>query len=407
MRILHLGTLYPPHVVGGAERSVELLAEAQVALGHEVGAACLNRETTAPTLRNGVTVYRMAHGNSFWMEDVDQHGRAERTLAKLKQPFNRALAERFGDVLDHFNPDILHTHSMVDVSSLLWGEAERRGIPVAHTIRDYELLCTNSGMFKNGKACERRHVKCQVLTLDKRLRHRAIGAVASVGTQILQTHLDQGYFAHVAQDYRRPIWNPAIVKGADSHYTKPKRSGPMRFGYLGRISAEKGVDTLLNALRRLPPNGWEAVIAGKVPSDMSGFDALADGMPVTFAGFIEPKVFFEAIDVLIVPSLWAEPLPRTVLEACAMRVPSLGARSGGIPELIGHDNGDWLFNPGDVDDLARRLATLIERGRDGMVFDRFDDILAQTQPHVVANKYLDLYQGAIAFTARNCQQRTA
>jgi glycosyltransferase involved in cell wall biosynthesis len=396
VRILHLGTLYPPHIVGGAERSVELLAEAQVALGHEVGAACLNREAVAPVVRNGVTVYRMEHGNSFWMEDAEQHSRVERTVAKLKQPFNSFLAKQFGEVLDHFKPDLLHSHSMVEVSSLLWSEAAKRGIPVAHTIRDYELLCTNSGMFKNGQPCAKRHVKCQVLTLDKLLRHRAIGAVGSVGTQILQTHVDEGYFSHVPPAYRRVVWNPAIVKGANPDYVKPRLRGPIRFGYLGRISAEKGVDTMLDALRLLDPGSFEAIITGKAPSDIDRFEALAAGMPVTFTGFMDPKEFFEAIDILVVPSLWAEPLPRTILEACAMRVPSLGARSGGIPELIGDDNHDWLFDAGNAPDLAAQMAALIARGRDGLVFDRFDAILSETKPHIVAGKYLDLYEGALA-----------
>lgn len=396
MRILHLSTLYPPHILGGAERSVELLAEAQVALGHEVAAACLNRETVAPVVRNGVTVYRMEHGNLFWLEDADQHSRVERTVAKLKQPFNSALAERFGAVLDHFRPDLLHSHSMVEVSSLLWSEAAKRGIAIAHTIRDYDLLCTNSAMFKDGEPCAKRHVKCQVLTLDKLLRHRAIGAVGSVGSQILQTHVDAGYFSHIPPEYRRPIWNAAIVKGADPDYVKPRLSGPLKVGYLGRISAEKGVDTMLIALRSLPVGSWEAVIAGKAQGSLAPFEKLAEGMPVRFAGFMDPKDFFESIDVLIVPSLWAEPLPRTVLEACAMRVPSLGARSGGIPELIGEQNHDWLFNGGDAAGLAARLAALIEKGRDGIVFDRFDAVLSETKPDMVASKYLDLYQGALA-----------
>lgn len=396
MRILHLSTLYPPHIVGGAEKSVELLAEAQVALGHQVGAACLNREAVPAIERNGVTVYRMAHGNDFWMEDVEQHSRMERTVAKLKQPFNQRLAKQFGAVLDDFRPDLLHSHSMVEVSSLVWSEAAKRKIPVAHTVRDYELLCTNSGMFKNGKPCPGRHTKCKVLTLDKLMRHRAIGAVASVGRQILDVHIDEGYFSHVAPDYRRVIWNAAVVKGASADYRKPPLSGPLKFGYLGRISAEKGVDTILQAMRLLEPGGCELLVAGKALDGLAPYEAMAAGLPVTFAGFMDPKDFFEAIDVLIVPSLWAEPLPRTILEACAMRVPSLGARSGGIPELIGDDNSDWLFETGDAADLARQMAALIGRGREELVFNRFDHVLSQTQPHMVAAKYLDLYQGALA-----------
>ncbi|MFV3517473.1 hypothetical protein ACNJD8_22950, partial [Mycobacterium tuberculosis] len=68
-RILHLSSLYPPHIVGGAERSVSMLAEAQAAAGWDVAAACLTPGEAVEEHRNGVAVFRMPHGNDFWLED--------------------------------------------------------------------------------------------------------------------------------------------------------------------------------------------------------------------------------------------------------------------------------------------------------------------------------------------------
>ncbi|WP_187294339.1 glycosyltransferase, partial [Methylobacterium sp. B1] len=141
MRILHLSALYPPYIVGGAERSVEHLAEELVASGHTVAAACIAREPESKSVRGGVTVYRMAHHNDFWLEDWPKATRFGRAWAKLKQQWNFAVAAEFGRVLDDFRPDIVNTHSLLDVSTLVWREAAKRGIPIVHTVCEYDLIC--------------------------------------------------------------------------------------------------------------------------------------------------------------------------------------------------------------------------------------------------------------------------
>ena len=117
MRILHLSMLYPPHILGGAERSVAMLAEAQTALGHDVAAACTTPNGFTREERNGVTVFRMPHETSFWAEEWPKHGKLSRGWRKFMQQFNYRLRDHFDRVLEDFRPDIVHTHSMVDVST--------------------------------------------------------------------------------------------------------------------------------------------------------------------------------------------------------------------------------------------------------------------------------------------------
>ena len=400
LRILHLSALYPPYIVGGAERSVEHLAEELVAAGHTVAAACIAREPEPKSVRGGVTVYRMAHHNDFWLEDWPKASRFGRAWAKLKQQWNFAIAAEFGRVLDDFRPDIVNTHSLLDVSTLVWREAAKRKIPIVHTVCEYDLICGNAAMFRNGKPCDRWHLGCKVVNAGKQITNRAVDAVVSVGTEILKTHVAHGLFTHLAPERRRVIYYSCTVPEGDPEARRRiDRTGqPMTFGYLGRINTEKGVGTLIDALRRIGPGNWRCLVAGQAMDDsIARFTAQSAGLPVEFVGWAKPADFLSAIDVLVVPSFWAEPSPRTIYEAYTMGVPVIGAASGGIPELIGEDNADWLFTPGDDADLAARLTAVIARGRGDLPDERsFQHVIQESTSERVAEKYLDLYAELVA-----------
>jgi len=392
-RILHLSMLYPPHIMGGAEKSVALLSEALVSEGHEVAAACITPNGWSEEQRNGVKVYRMPHETDFWPEEWPEHSVLERGVRRFKQQFNHALEGHFLRVIDSFRPDVVHTHSLLDVSTRVWLAAKQRGLPIVHTLRDFDLACGNAAMFKDGKRCEKRHLKCKAFTFMKAVHHQRVDAVVGVGAGILQSHLDMGYFAHVPESLRRVIWNPAVVEGVGPGYVRPPPNGrPMTFGYLGRINVEKGVGTLLDACRMLPADGWRLLVAGKEPSASESLQPMAAGLPVDFMGFVPPRNLFDQIDVLVVPSIWAEPLPRTILEAYAMGVPVIGADSGGIPDLIGPTNRDWLYSPGNAAALAAHMQRVILQGRDALPgMASFASVLAETTPPTVAHRYLALY----------------
>ena len=395
MRILHLGMLYPPHILGGAERSMAMLAEAQTALGHDVAAACTTPGEFVVEARNGVQVFRMPHETRFWAEEWPQHNKLERGWRKFTQQFNYRLAKHFTRVIETFAPDIVHTHSLVDVSTTVWRAAAQLGKPIVHTLRDYDLLCADASMYHEGQPCG---VRCRAMTFAKAPRHRLVDGVAAVGRETLDIHLRQGFFAHLPPRLQRVIWNPAIVEGAGENYVRPRRDGqPFTFGYLGRINEEKGVGTLIEAARLLAPGEWRVVIAGKANNSLDPFVAQAEGLPISFPGFVEPRAFFESIDVLVVPSIWAEPLPRTILESYAMRVPAIGARSGGIPDLIGTQNSEWLFTPGSAEELAASMRQALQRGRaDLATLDHFSPVLRETRPDIVAHRYLDFYNEVLA-----------
>ena len=392
MRILHLSTLYPPHIVGGAERSVSMLAERQVEHGHVAAAACLTPGEALRETRNGVSVYRMPHGNDFWMEDWPRHSQRAREWAKFKQQANFGIERRFAAVLEDFRPDIVNTHSLVDVSTRVWHAARRAGVPIVHTLRDFDLLCAASSMYRAETGpCTHRHLKCRILTFTKQFDQRLVAGVTAVGREVLERHLAYGFFTQIPPERRAVIWNTAQVAGANAGERVGRPAGePFTFGYLGRISAEKGVDVLLRAARRLPPTGWRLKVAGTAPEGMDAIERLAEGLPVEFRGFVEPKRLFDEIDVLVTPSLWAEPLGRSVLEAYLVGLPVIGSDTGGIAELIADEN--WLSAPGDEAALAELMGEKMRGGRDTLPPpERFNRVIERTDPDFVARSFERFY----------------
>ena len=137
----------------------------------------------------------------------------------------------------------------------------------------------------------------------------------------------------------------------------------LRIGYVGRITAEKGLDTALAALQHLLDQGNEAhlYILGKMAEEYASQFSLLLRSPslqshvhVLSPRPVEDLVFFyNAIDVLVLPSRstswWIEQFGRVIVEAMACGTPVIGSSSGEIPYVIG--KSDWIFPEGDVDKL--------------------------------------------------------
>lgn len=144
--------------------------------------------------------------------------------------------------------------------------------------------------------------------------------------------------------------------------------------YAGRIAREKGVEVLVRALRLLCDRDEEARYAllvvgspslGTDPADSAAYvaelRAMGEGLPVTWvAGRRDILPLLHAADAAVVPSLWPEPLSRSVMEPLACGIPVVATRIGGNPEILTDWLADFLVEPGD----AHGLAEQVERLRD-------------------------------------------
>ena len=145
-----------------------------------------------------------------------------------------------------------------------------------------------------------------------------------------------------------------------------KESQKLRIGFVGTLVWHKGIHVLLEAVRRLPPGRFEVLLFGSTatfPDYTKSLSQLAGGLPVIFKGGFDSDQtaeVYEQLDVLVVPSLWPENSPLVIHEAYQMGIPVVGARMGGIVDLVEHGESGLTYPPFSSEDLAAALLELID-----------------------------------------------
>ncbi len=158
----------------------------------------------------------------------------------------------------------------------------------------------------------------------------------------------------------------SIPRPGKAEPRKPREGGP-RFAFLGSVLPHKGPQVLLEAWRIHLEGGGSGQLAihGNYASDPSfgeGLARRAAELGVAFGGAYDPAripALLAATDVLVVPSLWFENSPVTILDARVRGIPALVSDLGALPELV--PDPRLRFRPGDAPDLARVLGETSRR----------------------------------------------
>ncbi|MBR5169549.1 MAG: glycosyltransferase [Muribaculaceae bacterium] len=290
------------------------------------------------------------------------------------------VKERFEAVLDDFKPDVVHLHNVHSYLSPVVGElAHQRGIRVVWTLHDYKLLCPRYDCLLGGKPCER----CFTGTKLGVLTHRCMkGSLpASVVAWLEALKWNRKRVEHNTDLFICPsefMANLMISSGFESSKVKvlnnfldpvklkqlndidPSASREDYYCFVGRLSHEKGIESLLDVAAQLP---YKIKVAG------SG--TLEPAMRLKYAGRdnIEFLGLLDAPDVArllagarfsVVPSQWYENNPLSVVESLCAGTPVAGSQMGGIPELIDSSNG-IVFQPFEQETLATAINMAMAR----------------------------------------------
>jgi glycosyltransferase involved in cell wall biosynthesis len=375
MRILICSNAYPPNFVGGAELMAHEQAKALVRLGHDVRVFAgelnsqRNRYARVDDVHDGIHVLRIA----LSPEDYSPE------FLNFMHP---AVDSHFRDVLQEFNPDIVHCHNVMGLSAKLPVLARQSGAGTVCTLHDFWGFCLrNTATRPDGQTC---HNLAQCRSCLPRIHDgRRLHVPMRFRKDFIKMALDQvdrfiAPSGHIAQRYVEAGLSEkrlTIVRnGVDIDRFRPRVRSTYddhaRITYAGYFGAHKGVVTLLEALARLPALLRDGVTAtvqlvGEGPEDpvyRAKIAALELQDSVRFLGKVAscdmPGVYAES-EIVVLPSVWDENQPVCLMEAMASGLPVVASRKGGIPELIDHGCNGFMFVAGDAQDLAVQLAKLM------------------------------------------------
>jgi glycosyltransferase involved in cell wall biosynthesis len=357
MHILVANNLYPPIIAGGAERIVAYLCEGLVARGHRVTvvSTCGPEMEPYPTeTRNGVDVIRFFPPNVYWSFDRSREPGARKILWHARDAWNHAAGRTFAEILKTVRPDILHTHLIDGFSAAIWGAARRADIPVIHTAHDYHLLCPRAFMLTRAlHICANPQLKCRLFRRWHLRTTRHVNLFASPSQFLLDMHEAAGLQAEAAAVVHNGI-PPAEIA---PHRGPKTPADPVRYLMMSRLTVEKGVEVLLDAMTQVPATSpqIEVTIAGTGPLEERVKAAAAHDPRLRFAGFLDGQAKANALaqaDFLLLPSLWYENAPVTIIEAAGHQMGVIASDIGAIPEFVANGRTGLLFPPGDAAGLA-------------------------------------------------------
>lgn len=290
--------------------------------------------------------------------------------------FNREAYGKMKKLIEKTRPDIVQGFGVTKhLSYSIFKAAKDAGVPTVMRLSDFALLCPNStATDHSGELCPEfscSQNKCTKILTQKCIHNSTLASMFGLAevkyNQLFETYnkyidyfiapsrfLRDIFMKHYNLSPDRiiyiPIFETAEENEKDINYDN-------YFIFAGRLSHEKGVTTLLEAQNKI--RSTKLVLAGTGPFEETYKDyANKNGLNVVFKGHINfesLKNLIKNCRAVIVPSKCYENSPNIVLEAYSHKKPVIGARIGGIPELIDENRTGFLFESGSVEGLAERM----------------------------------------------------
>jgi glycosyltransferase involved in cell wall biosynthesis len=329
-------------------------------------------------------------------------------------------------LLATFQPDLVHAHNtFMMISPSLYEACGEAGVPVLQTLQNYRLLCPAALLFRDGHVCE----ECTTHGLLRSVWHGCYRdsrpATAAVAI-MLQTHRNRNTWADAVTGYvvATEFARQKFIDGglpAEKIYVKPnfvdpdpgERSDSGEHAlFVGRLSPEKGLSTLLAAWSQLATL-IPLVIAGDGPlrATLESEVARRNLRQVTFRGRLDTNQTRSAMKqarFLVLPSLWYEGFPMVMAESLACGTPVVGSKLGAMQEVITDGRNGLHFTTGDSTDLAEKVqwawnhpAEVAAMGREAR-----RDYEALYTPEVNYSLLISIYEQVIRSQSQTGSQRS-
>ncbi|RJQ56190.1 MAG: glycosyltransferase family 1 protein [Nitrospiraceae bacterium] len=343
---------------------------------------------------HNVIIFSMNHPQNFDSEysrhfvsyiNYDEEVKSK-TIASVFKVLNRTIysneaRRRIEELILDEKPDIAHLQNIHHhITPSVFYALKKNNIPIVWTLHDYTVICPNTSFLSHGKVCEKCRKSKYYWPLILRCKKNSFGASAMAAFETM-IHMKMGV-NDLVDIFIAPssfLENKLIDYGFDRakirHLTnfmtdisvsdaENKISGTSDYYlYIGRVSEEKGIKTLIDAASKIDSCKLKIVGTGPLEEEMVSYAESKNGINnIEFLGYRKHEEVLSLLRgcrFVVLPSEWYENYPYSVLEAFSYGKPVIGSRIGGIPEIVKNWETGLLFDPGDSEDLSLKIRFLI------------------------------------------------
>ena len=314
------------------------------------------------------------------------------------------VKRKFNFLLNDFKPDVVHLNNIhTQLSPVIASLAHKRRTKVIWTLHDYKLLCPRYDCLRNGnEVCEECFVDKHKVLEYKCMKNSNLASMLAYKEGMKWSRKKLEGYTDVFICPSQFMYNKMAQGGFDRKkmYTlcnfidieRTRRDSYDKEDYycfIGRLSFEKGIETLIEAARTLP---YHLKIIGSGPlADI--LKEKAKGANIEFTGYKEWPEIKEIVGKArfsVVPSEWYENNPLSMIEAQCLGTPVLGANIGGIPELIKEGVNGMCFESRNIMDLKNKIEKMFILNVDYKQLAKSSQIRYSSEKHY--NELLELYQ---------------
>lgn len=315
--------------------------------------------------------------SNFWPEEIDY--RELKLFEKINKTknffYNEEAYQKLKTFIDYIKPDIAHIHLfMGGLSSSILKALKEKNIPIVHTAHDYRLICPNYLLLdQNNKICEKckggkyyncvihkcsedNYIQSTILSIDSYYRKYFSNPIDIIDKFIFVSEFSKNKHIEFEPKFRQKsivLFN--FNKDINSiEMTKTEKGN--YFLFIGRLSREKGLITLLNAFENI--NNFQLKIAGDGPLRDLVERRVLENTNIEYLGYRNKDEIKSLIDnayFIVIPSECYENNPMTIIETFSLGKPVIGSKLGGIPELVEDGGNGFLFEYGNKESLKETI----------------------------------------------------
>lgn len=350
-----------------------------------------------------VAIFAMQHPNTLptpWYKYFPSEVTFKPSLKMLEafmRPFGtKEVRRKFEKLIADFKPDVVHLNNIhSQISPIIAEIAHKKGIKVVWTLHDYKLLCPRYDCLRRGEdICEECFSNKKRVLVNKCMKNSRIASFLAYQeakkwtrnkleritdlficpSQFMANKLIQGGFNKNKIKVLCNFIN--VEKCKKEEYTKENY-----YCFIGRLSPEKGIKTLLEVACQLP---YTLKIIGGGPLEEEIRQFTQKKMQIELLGYKQWNEIKEIVGKArfsVIPSEWYENNPLSVIESQCLGTPVLGSMNGGIPELIKNEVDGMLFEAQNNLDLKEKIEKMFSYNFDYQLLAKQSQELYNARDH--------------------------